>query len=46
VVQLVQIGLALGGAAPLQVQFGDASSPAGAAEQWLWDFGDGAGSNN
>ena len=29
----------------LQRVFGDASSPAGAANQWLWDFGDSTGSS-
>jgi uncharacterized repeat protein (TIGR01451 family) len=43
--QLLQADFTAGprsGEAPLQVQFSDASSPAGAADQWLWDFGDGS----
>ena len=33
------------GLPPLEVQFGDASTPAGAADAWCWAFGDGGGSS-
>ena len=46
--QLLQAGFSASprsGAVPLPVQFSDASSPAGTADQWIWDFGDGTGTS-
>jgi hypothetical protein len=36
------VGSSRSGSAPLAVQFSDASTPAGVADEWRWTFGDGS----